>query len=146
MEVTTNYAENNQPAGPLIFVPADVVKAFGADYLDETACRSWILKAIHGTGEAHCPECQVTLSGIASQRFWEGRRICCRSCGKYFTAMTGTFLGGCHLSFQEIILFAVFLYFKIPAAAIAKILKISNETVRLWEIKFQSLERMNSTE
>jgi hypothetical protein len=127
-----------------VFIPSDVARDFRADFLDEATCRRWILTTIHGDGENQCPECHITLNGKALQRFWEGKRICCRACGKYFTALTRTFLAGCHMSFSEIILFAVFLHFRISAREIARILRISPETVRLWEIKYRALERVKA--
>ena len=131
---------------PHVFIPEDVGRDIGASFLDETFCRDWILVAIHGRGEQHCPECQTVLEGKALQRFLEGKRICCRACGKFFTALTGTFLAGCHMDFREIILLAVFLHFRIAAREIARILRISPETVRLWEIKFEALKRVKGME
>lgn len=132
--------------GPRSFTPRDVGREFGAGFLDEGVCRWWILKKIHGDGEITCPKCHAPLFSVALRRFWEGLRICCRSCGKFFTARTGTFLDGCHMNFREIILLADFLHHDYPAREIARILKISAETVRLWEIKFQALERMKGME
>ena len=133
-------------SGPRSFTPREVGRNFRAGFLDEAACRRWILTAIHGDGQITCPECHIPLTDIALRRFWEGKRICCRACGKYFTALTKTFLGGCHMDFREVILFAVFLDLRIPAREIARILRISPETVRLWEIKFNALDRMKGME
>jgi len=134
------------PAGdaPRSFSLGDVGREFGAGFLDEGVCRWWILKKIHGDGQITCPECHVPLTDVALRRFWEGNRICCRACGKYFTALTKTFLGGCHMNFREIILLADFLHRDYPAREIARILRISPENVRLWEKKFQGLERMKA--
>ena len=146
MEAIENAAKEISWPMQRAFVPADVARDFSAAFLDEAACREWILAAIHGRGEQHCPECQAIVTGIASLRFWEGKRICCRACGKFFTALTGTLLAGCHMTFSEVILFAVFLHFRIPSREIARILKVSQETVRLWEIKFKAINRMNGME
>jgi transposase-like protein len=129
---------------PRSFTPGDVGRQLWAGFLDEDFCRQWILTAIHGDGEITCPGCQAPLTNIALCRFWDGRRICCRACGKYFTALTKTFLAGCHMDFREVILLAIFLHFGIPAREIARILKISSETVRLWEIKFQAVGRIRT--
>jgi len=91
------------------------------------------LKAIHGSDGIDCPECHASLTGVALQRFWEGKRIRCCACGKFFTALTGTFLSGCHMSFSQFILLAVLLQFNVHHRAIATILRISTETVRLSE-------------
>ena len=146
MEAMEIQARNNETPHAHVFTPADVARAFRADYLDEAVCRRWILTTIHGAGAIACPECRAPLTGIALRRFWEGKRICCRACGKFFTALTGTFLAGCHFNFQEIILLAVFLYFRIPKYEIVRRLKISGEAVRLWEIKFTALERVKGTD
>ena len=141
--IQNQVPETDPPAsGPRSFTPGDVGCKFWVGFLDEDFCRRWILTAIHGEREMNCPECHSSLIGVALQRFWEGKRICCRACGKFFTALTGTFLGGCHMDFREVILLAVFLHYRIPSREIARILKISQETVRLWEIKFQALERV----
>ncbi|MCK9362105.1 MAG: hypothetical protein M0P74_00660 [Syntrophales bacterium] len=146
MEVMGIEAINYETPPAHVFIPADVTTDFRAGFLDEVACRRWILTTIHSTVPITCPECRNPLTDIALQRFWEGRRICCRACGKFFTALTGTFLAGCHMNFQEVMLLAVFLHFNIPAREIARILRISSETVRLWEIKFATLERMKGME
>jgi transposase-like protein len=146
MEATESMAINMNGMKPGLFMPADVARDFGADFLDERACRQWILAAVHPSGTASCPQCHGELTGIAMRRFWEGKRIRCRNCGKYFTALTGTFLGGCHMSFNQIVLFAVFLNFGIQFRDIAKILKISPETVRLWDNKFTALKRIREME
>lgn len=134
---------------PRAFLPADAGRIFNANFLDESACRGWILEYIHGAQDGSegqktifCPGCQAILEGKALQRFWTGKRICCRKCGKFFTALTGTFLAGCHMKYREILLFALFLNFKIPPREIARILRISTETIRLWEIKFNALGRL----
>jgi transposase-like protein len=127
---------------PRTFTPPDIGRVFNARFLDEVYCRHWILTAIHGEGPDTCPACHAALTGVVLQRFWEGRRIRCRACGKFFTARTGTFLDGCHMDFREVVLLAVFLHFRIHPREIARILKVSPETVRLWEIKFSALERM----
>ena len=127
-----------------VFIPVEVATAFQAGFLDETACREWVLSAIHGNGSVHCPGCRVENEGRALQRFWEGKRIRCRQCGKFFTALTGSFLTGCHMTYSEVILLAVFLHFGIHHREIARILKISTETVRLWEVKFRALGRIRA--
>ncbi len=125
-----------------VFVPIDVAASFQAGFLDEDVSRTWILEAIHGRGPVLCPECRCEIEGKALQRFWEGKRVCCRQCGKFFTALTGSFLAGCHMTYSEVLLLAVFLHFGISPREIAGILRISPETVRLWDIKFRALGKM----
>jgi len=119
-----------------IFSMVDAVQAFGVDFLDETACRMWILKSLHGESAVQCPECGSELTEKGLQRFWSGCRVRCCGCGKFFTALTGTVLSGVHLEFRAIMLIAVFLFFGVKADYIATKLSISTETVRIWKNKF----------
>ncbi len=137
-------ARKEDNIGRNVFVPHDVAASFRAGFLDEDACRAWILGTIHGRGPVRCPECRGEMEGKALQRFWEGKRVCCRRCGKFFTALTGSFLAGCHMTYGEVLLLAVFLHFGISPREIAGILKISPETVRLWDIKFRALDKMRA--
>ena len=56
------------------FSMVDAVQAFGIDFLDETACRLWILKSLHGESAIQCPECGSELTEKGLQRFWSGCR------------------------------------------------------------------------
>jgi transposase-like protein len=124
---------------PGIFTPAELMKDFKAEFLDENYCRQWVLTRLH-PGSPVCPGCQAIIEGVALQRFWEGKRIKCRECDKFFTARTGTFLDGCHMDFRAVILLAVFLSFGIHPGTIAKFLNCSSETVRNWEKKYKANE------
>ena len=117
------------------FTPDDVRWDFSADFLNETACRLWILKRLHPEGP-HCPACTISVHNKFEQRFWMCARLRCR-CGKYYTALTGTFLSGSQFSFAEIILLAMFFSLHISDREIADILDISAENVRLWRHKFE---------
>lgn len=139
-------ATNYTAIQPNVFIPADVARAFRADFLDESVCRAWILTALHGEGPIQCPACRAEMEGVALQRFWEGKRVCCRRCGKFFTALTGTFLAGCHMSYAEVMLLAGFLSFGIQSRDIAKILNVSPETVRQWGKKFHALGKIRRVE
>lgn len=144
MDATKNDATVTGAEAGRNFTPEDAGRIFNADFLDATTCRRWILQMVHGEKHPRCPECRAALEGMALQSFWEGKRIRCRQCEKFFTALTGTFLSGCHMDCREIILFAVLLYFGVGAHEIARILHISQETVRLWRIKFQALARIKA--
>jgi transposase-like protein len=78
------------------------------------------------------------------QSFWENKRIKCDRCGKYFTALTNTFLSGCHFDFREIVLLAFLLALGVSDNQIATTLKISDESVRLWRLKFKELEKIKA--
>lgn len=144
MEATENKARiAEHPTEAHGFVPAAVGRDFSAEFLDETVCRDWVLAKLHGRGERYCPGCRSPLTGIALLRFCQGKRLCCPACRKFFTARTGTFLNGCHFSYREVMLLALFLYVRLPRFWIASILPVTEETVRLWEIKFKIVGIMN---
>lgn len=146
MDILKNIAIINKRPIPGVFLPGDVARKFSADFLDDNACRRWILEKIYDGMEIACPKCSVLLTKNRLQRFWLSERIRCQTCGKFFTALTDTFLQGCHLTFREIILLAIFLHFGIHHREIAYILKISAETVRLWEVKFNALQKLKIIE
>jgi len=126
------------------FIPADVAENFGVEFLDEAYCRQFVLRMIHGDGDPKCPKCHAILRKASTRSFWEGKRIRCSLCGKFFTATTGTFLSGNHLSYRAVVLIAVLLYLDIAHKKIARILQVSTETVRLWEIKFKMIGRLKN--
>jgi transposase-like protein len=142
MELTNNIAtlENKNRVG--IFTPADIVGSFDADFLAEDSCRTWIMKKLYQDQEL-CPGCGIKIPENLLQNFWENKRIRCDRCGKYFTALTDTFLSGCHFDFREIVLLAFLLALGIEDKRIAATLKVSDESVRLWRLKFKALEIKN---
>lgn len=119
--------------------PDDVHRIFTADFLDEGACRSWVLAKLHPSG-ARCPGCGTELQGeVALLRFWRAERLKCpiHECGKFFTALTGTFLAGSHFSFQEIILLFLALKLDLRTRYIAAVVGVNPETVRQWRKRLQ---------
>ncbi len=122
------------------FMPADVLREFRAEILDEPWCRLWILKRLHGD-LPRCPGCAVSIPEKSLQRFWMGARVRCDACGKFFTALTDTFLSGCHLSFQEVVMLAFMLSIEVPDKRIAELIEISAEAVRIWRHKFEAIEK-----
>lgn len=150
MDVDENIAiiedTTKNALGVNFFLPADVAKAFGAGYLDNDICRYWIVRQLHPETHPTCPSCRIEISDRALPRFLEGGRIYCNSCGKFFTALTGTVLSGCHLTFSGIFLLALFLGLGLRNDLIAEKLSLSSETVRLWQKKFQTLEQLRTLE
>jgi transposase-like protein len=121
-----------------------IYAAFGAGFLDEEMCRLWVLSSLHENTSVGCPECGSVLIGTGKKNFWDGKRIRCHHCGKFFTALTGTFLSGCHLGYRTIVLLAVFLSVGMKHDEIARKLGISSEAVRLWNLKFQAIDKLTS--
>ncbi len=60
----------------------------------------------------------------------------CCSCGAYFTALSGTFLSGCHLSYRGVVLVSLLVALRIPDVMTALIVGMSRENVRLWRLRF----------
>ena len=115
--------------------PNAAAAAFGPLFLDPDACREWVIKTLHPAG-AKCPACGALQEGNRMQRFWDGGRLQCAKCGKWFTAMTGTFLSGGHSDFRGIFLMALMMGLGIDNKTIAQKCKITPETVRMWRKKF----------
>ncbi|MEN6623625.1 MAG: hypothetical protein ABFD50_19025 [Smithella sp.] len=139
MEAIENTAINVNNENFGLFVPADVLKSFNADFLDEDRCRVWIMWLLH-RDITQCPKCGEEIPQHLWRSFWICNRIRCSHCHTYFTALTGTFLSGCHMKFREIILLSFMLSLGASDKAIAETLKISAENVRLWRLKFKELE------
>lgn len=125
-----------------IFSPGDIARAFGADFFDHDACRNWILHQLHHN-VPRCPGCRAEVLLKSQPRFWAGDRVKC-NCGKFFTALTGTFLSGCQLDFREVILLAILLSLGVSDKTIAEFLNMSPAGIRLWRQKFDALETIRS--
>jgi len=123
------------------FVPADVLTEFCASFLDKELCRSFVIGSVSESLPPICPNCKEKIKRSSLPSFWERKRIKCWNCGKYFTALTGTFLSGCHFDFREIILLTFMLALKVPDKQIALTLEISEENVRLWRHRFEAIEQ-----
>ena len=120
---------------------ADVMAAPVAGFFNEVACREWILKRLHLSAE-RCPGCGEKIPEKALPRFYEAERVKCSSCGKFFTALTGTFLSGCQLTFAEVIALAMFLSPDITDRKIAEVLSMSQANVRIWRSRFEAMEKL----
>lgn len=118
-----------------VFTVDEAAGEFRADFLDEERVRSWLFRKLNPAGPrcAHCGE--GVLPGRAASTFWAGGRVCCKRCGKYFTASTGTMISGAALSEREIFLVALLLGLEVPVAEIAEVLGRTEETVRFWRGK-----------
>jgi transposase-like protein len=103
--------------------------------LDDAWCQAWVTEKLH-QNNARCPRCGKDIPEHLMHSFRDCKRIRCAHCGKYFTALTDTFLSGCHLEFREIVLLSFLLALDVADKRIATILKISPESVRIWKLKF----------
>lgn len=119
-------------------ISQEAFEVLNADFFDEARCRDWILKKLHPAG-AICPGCQCSINdGRRRQHFWNGDRLNCEKCGKYFTALTGQIFSGSHLDFKQLFLLAVLTGAGIPDKIIASKLNITPESCRLWRVKFKT--------
>jgi hypothetical protein len=118
-------------------IHTEAFEAFNAEFFDETKCKEWILKKMHPEG-AFCPRCHTAIEEDRRlEHFWNGERLHCLACGKYFSALTGTILSGVHLDQRRLFLMITLCGAGINDKIIAKKLNISPESCRLWRIKFK---------
>ena len=112
--------------------------ALNAEFMNEVKCREWILNKLHPTG-AHCPGCGQVLDDAGRlKNFYNGDRLACRICRKYFTALTGTFFSGAHLDFKGLFLLTALSGCGVPDKIIAEKLDITLQCARSWRIKFET--------
>lgn len=133
METRANTAGNVDSG---FLMPEEMVRAFHAGFLDERACRHWILKKLHPKGPL-CPVCGQDMQSRCLKRYWENRRIQCHQCGKWFTALTGTIFQRTKMDFSEIMLLALFLGMDQPPKTIAGFLNEDEKTIRIWRHRFE---------
>jgi transposase-like protein len=126
-----------------VFDINDVIHDFRVNFLNEIACREWVLKRLHPSG-AYCPGCGVAIPEKSLQRFWMSERVKCCQCDKFFTALTGTFLTGCQLDYREVLLLAVLLSPDMTDKTIAEILEMSAANVSIWRNKFKALGKLKN--
>lgn len=143
MEVVEKIALDESKNLYGVFTPADVFFAFDANFLDDHSCRQWIIEKLH-PGNKKCPACGNEVLKSLLPSFWKGKRVKCWSCGKYFTAITGTFLSGCHFTYKEFLLLTYMMSAGIDDKDIARASQISSESVRLWRLKFRELEKIKT--
>ncbi|MCK4739357.1 MAG: hypothetical protein KAT46_05355 [Deltaproteobacteria bacterium] len=142
MEKTDNY--NNSNNG-LTFSFADShgeeTRLF-SELLNEKDCRDLVLRDLH-QGVARCPACEIEVTDTTTlANFWRANRCICKNCKSSFTATTGTFLQGSHLTFAQIVVLRFLYELKnnsINASLIAELLGFSPDTARKWMSTFEDM-------
>lgn len=119
------------------FLPIDVVRDLDASWLDETTCRMWVLLRLHHGG-ACCPGCGCPITSDQRLAFSQFKRIVCGSCGKYFTALSGTFLSGIQGDLRQPIMMAYLIGLGLPDSAIADQLGVARSSVWRFRKKFEA--------
>lgn len=126
------------------FTTSDLKLASMVNFMDEEACRGWVINKLHGD-KPLCPSCFSYIRERALVGYLEGRRIFCDKCGKYFTATTDTFISGTHMDFRSVVLLCLLLDLGVTDRRISELIGISAESVRLWRLKFKSIEDIRKT-
>lgn len=144
MELTENITQQNVTGPVKYLTPVAITGVFGAEFLDAGACDAYIIESLHGDCLA-CPGCGATVAARSFHGLRVENRVRCRRCGKFFTALTGTFLSGTHLSSREIVLLALLLGLGVQDKEVARIIGISAESVRLWRLKFRAQEEIKGS-
>ncbi len=117
---------------PAESIPARLLAGMVPALLDHDACLRWLLQEIHG-GRCACPECGQDLeSERQAGAFRSEKRVCCKSCGRWFDYRTGTILSATTLSPREIILLSMLLAVGTPVREVAERLDLHETTVRDW--------------
>ncbi len=127
-------------------LPAQVLEAFCQDFLAADRCREWLLEQLHPAGPV-CPWCGKAVSSPRLRLSWQNLgRVQCASCGRFFTALSGTLLSKTGLDPAAYVLLGLHLALGAGDQAIAGKLGVNRETVRRWRQRFAALERAWSEE
>lgn len=121
------------------FGTADVVGDLDASWLDEMTCRMWVLLRLHHRG-ASCPGCGSPIGENQRPAFSAFNRIRCRNCGKYFNALSGTFLSGVKTDLRRVVMMAYLIGLGLPDTMIAKRMGVDRSLVWRYRQRFDGLD------
>jgi transposase-like protein len=110
---------------------ARITDGLALGILDARVCAWWLVARLHPNGPA-CPHCSNSVHPDSLPRWRELRTLRCTSCGRKFSARTGTILHGANLAPTQIVLMALLLGLRQSNQTIAKLAGCSDETVRQW--------------
>lgn len=140
-ETDPSERENSADGAIKYFFIGEAASAFGVKFLNEEACRDWVIETLHPWGES-CVNCGKELDGTSAIRFLSGNRCQCRACGHWFTARSGTFLQGSQLTYAQVFLLAALIDIMekgLTPDRIAGLVGVTGDTVRNWIRKFKVL-------
>lgn len=121
------------------FTAAEAGAFFGMDLIKFEDCSRWLVSRLHRDGVS-CPGCSVAVTDDKRlERFRLLEQIRCTACGKKFTAATGTILGESKLEAREVYLLAAMIWMEVPPRRMAEVLRVHQDTIRNWQLKFQAL-------
>jgi transposase-like protein len=134
MEIMSDIAKSSQ-------ITESARQAFSADCLRKAVCLEWLATQLHPEG-ARCPGCGREVDGKQLIRWKAFERLQCHGCGKFFTAITGTWMSGAKISPKQIFVLAVLIQMDVETPVIASAVGVSEVTVRFWADKFKTLEAL----
>ena len=123
-------------------IATSAAAAFSADCLRREVCLAWLAGQLHPAG-ARCPGCGVAVADRQLERWQSFGRLQCPECGKFYTAVTGTWMSGAKLKPNQIFVLAALVAMDVDAPLIAAAIGVSEVTVRLWIEKFKTLEAVS---
>jgi len=136
-------AENSAQHGAPVPTAVNHAEQSLAGFIDEAAVREFILHQLHPGPLPTCPECGAALDDETTQRnFWGGRRCTCKSCRRWFSATTGTYLQGTQMSFAQVFLLCNLIELstvEITPGRIAEAVGVSVDTVRIWKSRLKAM-------
>lgn len=147
MEIAENTAtigRHGKQARSLVphgaFTTAAILRDIAPSFFNPLLCRFWVIRQLHRAG-ARCPSCGQPVSQRVLPRFLANGRVKCNRCGKFFTALTGTFLAGTHMGFTEIFFLAFGIEMGFSVRVMSERTGLDPDTVRLWRDKFRFMEK-----
>jgi len=126
--------------GRKLFAPEEAARFFGMDLLKYGDINLWLVSQLH-PGGARCPVCSVVVPPERQEKFFMFGQIRC-TCGKRFTARTGTPLDGSKLETREIYLLSVMTAWGVSVSIIAKTLACHVDTVTNWQSHFKAHQEL----
>jgi transposase-like protein len=106
-------------------------------YLSERKARQWLVYELNPDG-ATCPSCGQDQDSSRLELFYSLKRIKCSSCGRRFSALSGSALEGTQLEPRQIVTMLALFRMGRPNADIARAARMSRSTVLRWRRFFRA--------
>ena len=107
-------------------------------YFSERRCREWLVSELHPEG-AFCPSCgHDHNSESVLQLVYSLKRIRCRSCGRKFSAYSGTVFEHTRLGPRQIVAMLTLFRMGRSNAEIARAANMNRSTVSRWRYFFRA--------
>jgi hypothetical protein len=102
------------------------------DIIDAAECRAFLVRGLHADG-GRCPDCGVQLDGRQADTFAAGGRVCCNSCGRWFTWRTSTVFHRAPLDDRQIFLLLMLTELHCSLDGISSTCRLSLDDAYLWQ-------------